>query len=616
MDKSLSRIEEKIYESSDVLSCMKNLKLDVDSYFSYMLDILKEEIIDYREGYDYTNLKKVANYIKHTYNKLNLTTKGNYRKEIISIIRIYKKMTLVDNFEDAEVFYSVANTLESLFRTFNKEEIDDIPEDAESPYIPLLIDYLFVSLKLEYIDKILKIEPNILNIKIDNKPLFEMVIDYYLKSLLNEDNYQILFYERIINKFLINDNFKLEDSIKDVVIKKIIKFLNTKKLDSLKLNDIKMIIESIRDKKDLFRMFHINLLNVSISAKEQEKLAFDKSLSNRVKLNDYIITIDDDTTTVLDDGISVSFLENGNILFKVHIADPLAILDYNSPLIEDAKLKTTTIYLEDKQLPMIDYSLVSNDLALVEGQDRYAKTFCFECDKSGNILRTYFLNTIVNVSKRESYKSIDALYNKGGNNKKEEEVLLFLETFISRLKHDFKRVERFIEYEASTDILEKKAKIGGFATNLVTYSMLLTGKTVADWFSKNGYPYLYRCHLLDERNRELVEGIINSLTNNICLKDLNNLKGNTPKSFYSRTNMGHFGLGFQAYSHVTSPLRRYSDIINMKSLDMCYFKRSTDNEIERLDKEIDQIFPYLNLERNTVEDYVRNYEQEKVKKLL
>ena len=61
MDKSLSRIEEKIYTSTDVLSCMKNLKLDPDSYFSSMLDILKEEIINYKEGYDYTNLKKVAN---------------------------------------------------------------------------------------------------------------------------------------------------------------------------------------------------------------------------------------------------------------------------------------------------------------------------------------------------------------------------------------------------------------------------------------------------------------------------------------------------------------------------------------------------------------------------
>ncbi len=611
MDKSLSRIEEKIYTSTDVLSCMKNLKLDPDSYFSSMLDILKEEIINYKEGYDYTNLKKVANYIKHTYSKLKLRIKGDYRKEILSIIRIYKKMTIVDNYEDALVFFLVASTLESIFKPLDKE----VPEEVldESPYIPLLANYLFISLKLEYIDKILKLDSNLLNIKIDNKPLFEMVIDYYLKSLSENNKYQISFYERVINKFLINDNFNLDNNLKDIVIKKILKFINSKNINSLYLKNIKLIIESIRDKKDLFKMFNINNQNVSISNHEKERLEFPKELSTRFKLNDYIITIDDISSTVLDDGISVSFLDNGNVLFKVHIADPLAVLDYKCDLIQDAKQKTTTIYLEDKQIPMIDYGLSSYDLSLVEGLDRYAKTFCFECDKHGNILKTYFLNTIINVSKRETYKGIDALYNKGGSNKKEEEVLLFLENFISKLKSNFKRVERFIEYE-SNDILETKIKIGGFATNLVTYSMLLVGRSVASWFNKNGYPYLYRCHTLDLENRELVENVINKLSNNTCLKDLNNLKGNTPKSFYSKNNYGHFGLGFSSYSHVTSPLRRFSDIINMYALNTCYFDIPNDFKIRELEKEIDNIYNLLNLERNTVEDYVIKYEKEKVKK--
>ena len=244
MDKSLSRIEEKIYSSTDVLSCMKNLKLDPDSYFSVMLDILKEEIINYKEGYDYTNLKKVANYIKHTYNKLKLRIKGDYRKEIIRIIRIYKKMLLVDDFEDALVFSNVVSTLESIFKCTDKESVEETLD--ESPYIPLLANYLFISLKLEYIDKILKIDSNLLNINIDNKPLFEMVIDYYLKSLSENNKYQISFYERVINKFLINDNFKLDNNLKDVVIKKILKFINSKNINSLNLKNIKLIIEGIR----------------------------------------------------------------------------------------------------------------------------------------------------------------------------------------------------------------------------------------------------------------------------------------------------------------------------------------------------------------------------------
>ncbi len=610
MNAGLRRVESEIYKSSDVVSCMKALDLSLNSYFSLLLEILEENILDYHEGFDYENLKKVANYIKHIYTKLKLTSKSSYRKEIISLLKIYKRMSECVDTDDAEALKNIAEILASLLdANLNKPHPLSL---NENPLTTLLIEAIFGTRKLEYIDKLLKIDEEIINATIDDKSLFIVVIKEYLNEIINNDDYLISFYERVINKFLINDKFNLDNNIKNESINLINEFINSNKVDINRLIRLKKIIMAINNKTDLFLLFDINNLNVKESSEEEARLREPKN--SRIILDDYIITIDDIDTQVLDDSLSVTFLGSGNVLFKVHIADPLAVFDYASPLINDAKKKAMTIYLSDKQIPMIDYKLASDDLSLKAGDYRYAKTFCFLCDREGNIIDRYFLNTIIKVTKRESYKSINEIYKNGGGNQEEERVFTFLENFLQKLKEEFKRVERFIEYEASLDILETNNKIGSFSTNLVTYAMLLTGFSVADYFDKNNLPYLYRCHELDDLNIKLITDLILDPDNGYYLKILRNLRGNTPKSFYTRFNCGHFGLGFSSYSHITSPLRRFSDILNMHILNKCYFSTPSDKDIYELEREIDKVARMLNLERNTIEDYVR--ESEKVKKCL
>ncbi len=609
MDKSLVEIEEKIYKSSDVMTCMKNLNLELDSYFWLLLEILEENIINYHEWYDYDNLKKVANYIKHIYNKLKLTSKSSYRREIIWLLKIYKQMSEDCDKENSEVFKTISNILSSLLEPgLNKPDPLSL---NENPLATLLIDGIFVSRKLEYVDKILKIDANLLNIKVTITPLFILVINEYLKEISNKNNYLEAYYERVINKFLINDAFDLDINLQSEAINNIVNFINNNKLESKIVIRLKKIISSIKDKKDIFELCDINNVNIKASNLELEKLNQNKENSKRVKLNDYIVTIDDKDTYVLDDALSVSFLKNGNVLLKVHIADPLAVISYNSPIIDAAKVKTMTIYLRNEQIPMIDYKLASDDLSLVKGKDRYAKTFCFECDKDGNILKKYFLNTVINVSERATYTSINENYKLGGRSKEEEKVFVFLGNFLGKLKSNFKNVERFMKYESNLDILETKNKLGSFGTDLVTYCMLLTGKSVAEYFKEHNLPYLYRCHELDDSNIKLITNLILNPDNSYYKKTLANLRGNTPKSFYSRFNCGHYGLGFASYSHITSPLRRFSDLLNMHILDMCYFNMPNDEVIKELEIEIDKVAKILNLERNTIEDYVMYKENKK-----
>ena len=613
MNESLTRTLEEVSKSNDVNESMKSLNLELNSYFSLLLELLAESITNYHEGYDYDNLKKVASYIKHIYNKLKLTSKSSYRGEILSLLRLYKRMSRCSDVEDSEVFKVISDILASLLDpSLNKPE--PLPLN-ESPLSTLLVEGIFGSRKLEYVDKILKVDNNLINIQVSNTPLFILVLDEYLNEILNKDNYLISYYERVINKFLINEAFNLDTNLQNTSINLIIKFIDNNQLDSKTIIKLKKIINSIKDKSDIFSICDINNINIKPSELELEKINRDKNIGTRVKLNDYVVTIDDEGTKVLDDGLSVSFLKNGNILLKVHIADPLASLSYDSKIITDAKKKAMTIYLSDKQIPMIDYKLASDDFSLVKGQDRYAKTFCFECDKEGNILKKYFLNTIINVKERASYKSINHDYKIGGKSREEEKVFTFLENFINKLQRDFKKVERFIKYEADLDILESRNKVGSFATNLVTYTMLLTGKSVAEYYDENNLPYLYRCHELDDLNIKLISDLILNPDNLYYKKTLANLRGNTPKSFYSRFNCGHYGLGFKDYSHITSPLRRFSDVLNMHILNETYFKAIDDKTLKELELEIDKVASILNLERNTIEDYVITYEK-KIKKCL
>ena len=87
-------------------------------------------------------------------------------------------------------------------------------------------------------------------------------------------------------------------------------------------------------------------------------------------------------------------------------------------------------------------------------------------------------------------------------------------------------------------------------------------------------------------------------------KILKDMKNRFPKSYYSRENKGHMGLKIDYYSHVTSPLRRFADDLNMHAINICYFHNPSDKEIYRLNDEIDTTCNYINMQSNTIDEYI------------
>ncbi len=335
-------------------------------------------------------------------------------------------------------------------------------------------------------------------------------------------------------------------------------------------------------------------LNVIITELIEHEIVLKEDLNRCEQNEEYIITIDDSDSKVLDDGLSIKKLENGHILLKVHIADPLVLYPYESEVMKKAKLKGETIYLEDDSIPMLPDDLSYDKLSLLQDRNRYTKTFCYEFDPHGNIVNYYFLNSTIRVNRRLTYDDMNELYEKGGKSKIEDENLANYDLIVNYLKTMFRDI-RVYEDNKIREIF-RSAKISNFAENLVSYSMILTGYMTAKYMSEFGYPYMYRCNKI----KKIDEKIIALMSKDEILK----LEQFLMRSFYTKDNIGHEKLNVPMYSHITSPLRRFSDVLNMHSLDICYFNKPTDKDIYDLEKEIVDTSNYINSQNHKLEEEI------------
>ena len=343
--------------------------------------------------------------------------------------------------------------------------------------------------------------------------------------------------------------------------------------------------------RPIFERVCCNLSSLITNLIEHELVVSD-DLTRVNQGDEYIITVDDVDARVLDDGLSVKTLESGNILLKVHIADPLVLYPYESEVMKNAKLRGETVYLEDDDsIPMIPDELSYEKLSLMKNRNRYTKTFCYEFDRHGNIVNYYFLNSTVRVDKKLTYDDMNELYKIGGLSKTDEEILGNFDLVVNYLKSMFKDV-RVYEDTRIREIL-KGEKISNFAENLVSYTMILTGYMTAKYMSEKGLPYMYRCNK--------PKSIDLSATSLLTKEELIKLDQYLMKSFYSRNNVGHEKLNVPCYSHVTSPLRRFSDVLNMYCLNTCYFNTPTDKDIYNLEKEIIDTSNYINEHNNKLD---------------
>jgi ribonuclease R len=310
-------------------------------------------------------------------------------------------------------------------------------------------------------------------------------------------------------------------------------------------------------------------------------------------------TIDPFDAKDFDDALSVRELENGNYEIGVHIADVSYFVVPGTQIDAEARSRATSVYLVDRTIPMLPHVLSTNLCSLNPNEDRLAVSAVFTLDKQAGILETWFGETVIHSDKRFTYENAQEVLDKNeGEFLKELTILKTLADKI-RARRVSKGAIEFDTAEVKVELDENGKPIAirlkeRKATNLLIEDfMLLANEAVAEHLAtatkKKGMTssVIYRVH--DSPDAERIENLSEFLkvlgynlpigaNGSVKGTDLNKLldevKGkpeeyliknatlrSMAKAVYTTKNAGHFGLAFDFYTHFTSPIRRYPDLL-------------------------------------------------------
>jgi ribonuclease R len=312
-----------------------------------------------------------------------------------------------------------------------------------------------------------------------------------------------------------------------------------------------------------------------------------------------VFTIDPDTAKDFDDALSIVPLKDSKGWYElgVHIADVGHFLPFNSLYDKHAQEKATSIYLVNKCLPMLPPHLSEDACSLVPNQDRNTFSVFFEINDKGGIRKTRFAKTLIHSKKRFTYSEAQhVLDTKKGPLVNELLMLAKIATHVraERLKKggvEFTNEEIQFTFDAHGRVVGLKKKEVLFTMQMIEECMLLANTAVAEQLKKAVEQHrlplgVYRVHdgpkgeklqflrtmlstlriPLHVHNGRVTSKDLKAVLNEAKKRGIETLAQmlllrSMGKAEYVTKNTGHFGLGFKAYTHFTSPIRRYADVM-------------------------------------------------------
>ncbi|MEX2379631.1 MAG: RNB domain-containing ribonuclease, partial [Vicingaceae bacterium] len=291
---------------------------------------------------------------------------------------------------------------------------------------------------------------------------------------------------------------------------------------------------------------------------------------------------------------SVKKLKNGNWEIGVHIADVSHYLKEGSALDQEAFERATSVYLVDRVVPMLPEVLSNFACSLRPNEDKYCFSAVFELDVNTKIVNEWFGRTVINSDRRFAYEDAQKVIESGEGDFSDE--ILTLDRLAKQMRKDrfHKGAIDFHTLEVKFELDDKGEPLGVFvkeqkdANKLIEEFMLLANKRVATFIGgkQQKKPFVYRIHAnpdpekiqtfsefikkfgyrIDTTSPKGITSTINRLMNDITGKAEEQLISQLAirtmaKAEYSTENIGHYGLGFHYYSHFTSPIRRYPDVM-------------------------------------------------------
>ncbi|MGV0832770.1 ribonuclease R [Empedobacter brevis] len=309
-------------------------------------------------------------------------------------------------------------------------------------------------------------------------------------------------------------------------------------------------------------------------------------------------TIDPKDAKDFDDALSIRKRENGNWEIGVHIADVTHYVRPGSLIEQEAYKRATSVYLVDRVVPMLPEILSNVACSLRPNEDKYTFSGVFEMDDNAKIVKTWFGRTVTHSDRRFTYEEAQEIIEGKDGDFKDEILTLDRLAKTMRQKRMKYGAVNFDKVEVKFDLDQKHNPQGIFfkiskdSNKLIEEFMLLCNRKVSEFISldkhgkENSNTYIYRVHddpnpdkLLDLKNfirqfgyeleigdRKTTIQSMNKLLADVKGKPEENMvetlaMRTMAKAKYTTENIGHYGLAFDYYTHFTSPIRRYPDMM-------------------------------------------------------
>ena len=325
----------------------------------------------------------------------------------------------------------------------------------------------------------------------------------------------------------------------------------------------------------------------------------EKDLEGRLDLrNEITFTIDGADAKDLDDAVHIKKLKNGHFELGVHIADVSYYVKEGSELDKEALSRATSVYVTDRVVPMLPERLSNGVCSLNPNVDRLTQSAIMEIDQKGRVVKHTITQTIIKTTFRMTYSDVNDMIARDEEKRAAFKAIVPSVEAMAEL-HTILETMRFKRGALNFDTKEAKILVNktgrpvdivlrqrGLAERMIESFMLVANETVAEHFATLNLPFIYRIH--EEPKAEKVQkfidyastfgvrvyGTANSMSQS-ALQDIMKAVHGRPyeevlsmmllrsmqQARYSEHNHGHYGLAAEFYTHFTSPIRRYPDLL-------------------------------------------------------
>ncbi|MCI0338009.1 MAG: ribonuclease R [Acidobacteria bacterium] len=356
-----------------------------------------------------------------------------------------------------------------------------------------------------------------------------------------------------------------------------------------------MDIQIVIHKHDLPHIFPDEVLK---ETEATSPIVTETQTAGRLDLRDVpTVTIDGETARDFDDAISLSRMKNGNFNLGVHIADVSYYAREGTALDQEARLRGTSVYFPERAIPMLPEKLSNGICSLNPQVDRLAMSALMEVDHRGRVVKYELRETVIRSNERMTYTNVNKLLTHADPQlamryadlielfkTMEELAQILIKMRRQRGAIDFNLPESIFEFDDEGRIAGVLKADRNIAHRIIEEFMLLANETVASHFLRLGVPSLYRIHEEPQPQRVIEFAELASAygygfpVEGVSSKDYQRLSKqlegkpeervlayamlrSLQRARYSANNVGHFGLAAPIYTHFTSPIRRYPDLI-------------------------------------------------------